>query len=183
MSVLNTNESALIIIDIQDKLVNAAFNGQSLKKRANILTTTANILNIPTLITEQYPKGLGSTLNEIKDTLNTNNSNYFEKIEFNALSNLDLLTELKAMNRKQIILTGIETHICVRQTANELLKAGFDVSLAKDCCGSRSEYEHIAGLDIMKQEGCYIKTTEMILFELLKTAKHPNFKEIQALIK
>ena len=183
MSVLNIEESVLIIIDIQEKLVNAAFNGQALKKRASVLAKAANILNIPTIITEQYPTGLGLTINEIKDTLNTNNSNYFEKIEFNAFSNVTLLNELKAKNRKQIILAGIETHICVRQTANELLKAGFDVSLAKDCCGSRSEDEHIAGLNIMKQEGCYIKTTEMILFELLKTAKHPNFKEIQAFIK
>ena len=86
-------------------------------------------------------------------------------------------------HRNQIMLAGIETHICVRQTANALSEKGFDVSIIKDCCASRAESEHLAGLDIMKQEGCLIKTTEMVLFELLQSAKHPNFKDIQALIK
>ena len=90
---------------------------------------------------------------------------------------------LRQSGKRQVILAGIETHICVRQTAEALIHEGFDISVIKDCCGSRAETEHLAGLDIMKQEGCFIKTTEMVLFELLKAAKHPKFKEVQALIK
>ena len=78
---------------------------------------------------------------------------------------------------------GIETHICVYQTVSDLLKMGFNVTVIADACGSRSEYEYNQCLNVMKSEGANIKTTEMILFELLKSAKHPNFKDIQNLIK
>lgn len=182
MSVLDIENSILLIIDIQEKLVNAVFNKDNLIKKSEILTKACNILDIPCIVTEQYPKGLGKTIECIINNVN-GNSQHFEKISFNALENSELSDILNNLRRKQIILAGIETHICVRQTANALLNKGFDVTLVKDCCGSRFETEHIAGIDIMKQEGCFIKTTEMILFELLKTAKHPNFKEIQMLIK
>ncbi len=183
MTVLNTNDSLIVIIDIQEKLLNAAFNKDKLKKKSETLAKTANILEIPCIITEQYPKGLGKTIPEIANNLSDKQVNYFEKVEFNALKNIELLNLLKNLNRKQVILTGIETHICVRQTAEALVHEGFDVSIVKDICGSRAEEEHLAGLDIMKQEGCFIKTTEMVLFELLKSAKHPKFKELQMLIK
>ena len=94
-----------------------------------------------------------------------------------------LKNRLQVLNRKQIILCGIETHICICQTAEALINAGYEVSVLSDICSSRSEKEHIAGLELMKQNGAYIKTTEIVLFELLKSAKHPNFKEIQSLIK
>jgi nicotinamidase-related amidase len=180
MSVLNSENSLLLIIDIQEKLLNAVFNKKNLEKNSEILAKTANILQIPCIITEQYPKGLGTTIFEISQNVKTCT---FEKLSFNALSNEEILYGIKNIGRKQIILGGIETHICVRQTAEGLLREGYNVSVIKDFCGSRSEVEHLAGLEIMKQEGCFIKTTEMVLFELLKTAKHPNFKEIQALVK
>lgn len=181
MSVLNIEDALLLIIDIQEKLLNAVYNKYELKKNIEIISKTAKILNLPCFVTEQYPAGLGGTISEIKSILS--DSQYFEKTEFNALNNADLLIELKNTGKKQVILTGVETHICVRQTANALLNEGFYVSIAKDACGSRSEFENNAGLDIMKQEGADIKTVEIILFELLKTAKHSNFKEIQSLIK
>ena len=180
MSILDINNSLLLVIDIQEKLLDATFNKDILKKRAVILTKASKILNIPCVITEQYPQGLGNTISEI--TANTTPYT-FEKVSFNALENIDIYNQIKQLGRKQIIIAGIETHICVRQTAEALLNKGFNVSIIKDCCGSRSETEHLSGLDLMKQEGCYIKTTEIALFELLKTAKHPNFKEIQTLIK
>lgn len=180
MSILDINNSILLIIDIQEKLLNAAFNKETIKKNSEILVKTANILGIPCIATEQYPKGLGNTIPEITENIKSYN---FEKLSFNALENTDICSKLQSLERKQIILVGIETHICVRQTAEAFLRKGYDVSVIKDSCGSRSEIEHLAGLDIMKQEGCFIKTTEMVLFELLKTAKHPNFKGVQTLIK
>ena len=183
MSVLNTNDSLLLIIDIQEKLINAAFNSTQLKNKAEILAKATNILEIPCIITEQYPKGLGNTIPEISMNINTKQSNYFEKTDFNALNEVNVLELFNNIRKSQIIICGIETHICVRQTASALLNRGFQVSVISDCCGSRSETEHRAGLDIMQQEGCFIKTTEMALFELLKSSKHPNFKEIQSLIK
>ena len=183
MTVLNTNDALILIIDIQEKLLNATFNKDIVKNKSEIFAKTANILEMPCIITEQYPKGLGRTIPEITNNLSDKQLNYFEKAEFNALKDIELLNLLKKSNRQQVVLVGIETHICVRQTAEALIHEGFEVSIVKDICGSRAEEEHLAGLDIMKQEGCFIKTTEMILFELLKSAKHPKFKEIQMLIK
>ena len=183
MSVLNIEDSVLFIIDIQEKLLNASYNKEIIKNKSEILAKTANILKIPCIITEQYPKGLGLTINNISDNLINNKATYYEKTEFNALANPDIKNHIKILEKKQIILAGIETHICVRQTAKALIENGFDVSLIKDACGSRAEAEHIAGLNLIEKEGAFIKTTEIALFELLKSAKHPNFKEIQALIK
>ena len=85
--------------------------------------------------------------------------------------------------RKQIVVFGIETHICVNQTVESLLKAGFEVHVVKDACSSRMEAEHLAGLERMRDNGAHILTTEIALFEWLKSSKHPKFKDVQMLIK
>ena len=95
----------------------------------------------------------------------------------------NLLEELKLSGKKQVLVLGIETHICVYQTILALLDNGFDVTVIKDSCGSRQEKEYLSALDCIRNNGAQIKTTEMVLFELLKSAKHPKFKEIQQLIK
>ena len=175
-------DSIFLITDIQEKLLNAVFNKDLLKNKAIILVKAASVLNIPIFVTEQYPKGLGSTIPEIK-TILQKNSVIQEKTDFNAFENKSFFEKFNNLDKKQIIIMGIETHVCVYQTAEYLLKNGFNVTLAADACGSRSKDEHNCGIDNLKQKGADIKSTEMILFELLKTAKHPNFKEIQSLIK
>lgn len=181
MNILNSNDTLFLTIDIQEKLLNSTFNRDTLEKNAKILTSTAKTLDIPVIITEQYPQGLGETINSVKSVLQ--NATFFEKVTFNALEDKNLIQAIEATGRKQIIVLGIETHICVHQTVASLLSNNYNVTVAKDACGSRSEFQYNSGLDIMKSNGANIKTTEMIIFELLKTAKHPNFKEIQALIK
>lgn len=176
--ILNQNDCVLLIIDIQEKLLNAVFNKDVLEKKASIMSKACSILNIPIIVTEQYPKGLGETVGELKKEALT-----FEKITFNALDNEEVLASLKNTTCKNVVIMGIETHICVHQTVNALIKAGFDVTVIKDACGSRLEEEYLSALDVMKSNGAKIKTTEIVLFELIKTAKHENFKEIQALIK
>ena len=94
-----------------------------------------------------------------------------------------LITKLKDLNKKQIVVFGIETHICVLQTALALLEASYDVAVIKDASGSRAEIEHQSGLSYLQNNGAHIITTEMLLFQLLKTSKHPKFKEIQTLVK
>ena len=175
---LNQSNCNLLIIDIQEKLLNASFNKEIVEKKSIILKKASEILNIPVIVTEQYPQGLGESIGDLKINAKT-----FIKKDFNALNDESLLSELKKENRNQIIIFGIETHICVYQTVSALLKEGFDVNVVSDACGSRSEIEYKAGLEYMKTIGAKIKTTEMIIFELLKSANHPNFKEIQKLIK
>lgn len=179
--ILNTETSLLFVVDIQERLLNAVFNTGQLEKNSEILAGMSSILSIPVLITEQYPKGLGETIPAIKN--NITDAKFYEKTAFNALLDMDLLSDLKQSGRNQIILCGIETHICVHQTAYSLIENGFEVHLAKDCCGSRSLDEYVTALKHMRSYGVEVKSTEMILFELLKGAKHPKFKELQALIK
>lgn len=175
---LNQDNTLFFIIDIQEKLLNAVFNKEQLEKKAKTLVKSAEILNIPLFVTEQYPQGLGSTVDSLKDS-----ALVFEKLAFSALTDSILVDELKNTKKTEIVIFGIETHICVYQTAKALLQAGYSVTLVKDASGSRSEVEHQSALDCFRQDGVNIKTTEMILFELLKDAKHPCFKQIQALIK
>ena len=182
MRILNIEDSLLLIIDVQGKLVNAVFNPDIVEKNAQILTNAASILNIPTFITEQYPKGLGNTISSVQCKVN-NNTQFFEKTSFNAVFDINLLSALKKTGKKNVIIFGIETHICVYQTAISLLENDFCVHLVNNACGSRSEEESGAALNAMRDAGIFIKATEMVLFELLKSSNHPKFKEIQSLIK
>lgn len=182
MTILNIEDSVVMIIDVQEKLLNAVFNKASLEKKATTLANTAKILEIPVIVTEQYPKGLGATVESLKEAL-PENTQYFEKTAFSALENNDVLEALKNSGKKQVVIFGIETHICVSQTTNALIQEGFEVSVIRDACGSRSELEYLAGLERMKDNGAHVLTTEIALFEWLKGAKHPKFKEVQMLIK
>ena len=176
--ILDQDNSLLLIIDIQEKLLKAVFNKELLEKKSKILVEACSKLDVPMYTTEQYPQGLGETIEPLRK------SDYvFIKTAFNALDDEKLLNAIKDSGKKQIVVIGIETHICVHQTVSALLECGFNVTVVKDACGSREELEYHSALDYMKNLGADIKTTEMVLFELLKTAKHPRFKEIQSLIK
>ena len=177
MNTINNQESLLLIIDVQDKLVNM-LEGSNVKDNAIKIAKACGILEIPALITEQYPKGLGSTIEEIKDALP--NAEYVEKTTFSAFKEDEVK---KFLSQKQVIIFGIETHICVLQTAMDLLTEGYEVFVVQNACGSRNEENKQAALRRLIHAGAQIVTTEMVLFELLEGSKHPNFKEVQAIIK
>lgn len=182
MAQLNLEDSLVLIIDVQEKLLNAVFNKEQVEKKSAIVAEAAKNLGIPVVVTEQYPKGLGNTIPAVKNAL-AEDTEIFEKTAFSALNNEEILEAIKKHNKKQILIFGIETHICVSQTTAALRELGYEVSVIKDACGSRAEEEYLAGLERMKDNGAYIITTEIALFEWLKGAKHPNFKAVQALIK
>jgi nicotinamidase-related amidase len=146
------------------------------------LAKAANILNIPTIVTEQYPKGLGSTVEGLKSEF-TQDTFVTEKASFSAMLEPQFSEKIRSLNKKQIIIGGIETHICVLQTAADLLKEGYEVYVIKDACASRKKDEYKAGLELLKQYGAKISCVEITLFEWLKTSKHHDFKSVQALIK
>ena len=178
---LKQENSLLLIIDLQEKLVKIAKDDIQIILNAEKLLKASEILNIPTIITEQYPKGLGETIPAIKDA--NKSANYYEKTTFSAIATEEILTAIKNENKKQIILLGIEAHICVLQTALELLENGYEVFVIKDACASRKTENLENAFDRLNSAGAVITDTEITLFELLKSSKHPNFKEIQALIK
>lgn len=182
MGVLSEKNSILLIIDVQKKLLNAVFNKETIEKKASIMAQACNILGIPVIVTEQYPQGLGSTVSAVENVL-PNSARVFEKTSFSALDNPEILKELKSFKRREVVVFGIETHICVSQTVNALIQKGFKVTVISDASSSRAEGEHLCGLDRIKEHGASVITTETALFEWLKTSEHPKFKEVQSLIK
>ncbi len=176
---ITTDNSAFLFIDVQEKLT-AMLRKDKAAKKSEILAKTAKILNIKTVLTEQYPQGLGSTIPQVKYCL-PDSAKFFEKTSFNALDTEGVKEAIGEV--KNVFIFGIETHICVFQTTLALLENGYNVFVVKDACASRETDEFKAGINLMEKEGAKIMTTEMVIFELLKSSKHPNFKEVQLLIK
>ena len=176
---LNCAATTIVCVDLQEKLINLAKNNDVLIKNASALLNCASILNIDAIITEQYPKGLGQTIEGIRNIIGFDKFKKFEKTSFSFLNNNDFNYELK----KDIIIFGIETHICVFQSVLDLIKKGHNVYVALDCCASKNKIDHKTSLNLMKDFGAKIITSQIVLFEFLKDSRHPNFKEIQALIK
>ena len=181
MNTLNADNSLVLIIDIQERLVGALDKDIVVSKAVKI-ASAAKVLRIPVMVTEQYPKGLGNTVPMLKEVLAADTL-VVEKTSFNALLEDGMAEKIASYGKKQIVIFGIETHICVHQTAAALIEAGYDVYVIKDACASRNKYEFKQGIDIMQQNGAKISCVEIALFEWLKRAKNPKFKEVQALIK
>ena len=136
MNTIDIDNCLFLIIDMQDKLVNM-LNDKSVKEQAVICAKAAGILKVPAIITEQYPKGLGGTIEEIKTALP--NAQYLEKTYFSAYKDKTIKETVDKYSKKQIIMFGIETHICVLQTAFDLINAGYELFIIENSCGSRSE--------------------------------------------
>ncbi|OGI21092.1 MAG: hypothetical protein A2287_06020 [Candidatus Melainabacteria bacterium RIFOXYA12_FULL_32_12] len=181
-SLLNIDTTALLIIDIQEKLLKAQFEQEKIIKNVSILAETAKILDIPVIISEQYPQGLGFTIKEIKEKL-PENTDFFEKTSFNCCLESGFTDQIHRINRKQILICGMEAHICVHQTVHSLISLGYDVHIIQDAVTSRKQSEYEYGLKRMISYGAIPNCTEMAIFELIKCAKHPQFKSIQNLVK
>lgn len=178
---LDSNDCVLIVIDLQEKLMRVMEKAQQVYKNGSILLETAREFNIPVVLTEQYPKGLGPTAREIMDSL-TEHYYYLEKVEFSAC-NPKLMDYLDKTGRKEIILIGSEAHVCVLQTARDLLEAGFKVHLVRDAVCSRFDENYLNGIELIRNIGAVITNTETVVFDLLKVAGTPQFKKLSGLIK
>lgn len=181
LNMLDRKDSVLLIIDVQERLVNA-LDKDVVVVRTSTLAKAAKLMDIPTIITQQYSKGLGQTVEPVKKYL-AENSPIIEKSAFSAVKEPGFMEVLKSFDKKQVVICGIETHICVHQTAADLISEGYEVYVVKDACASRKKYEFKQGIERMEANGAKISCLEIILFEWLKSAKNPHFKEVQALIK
>jgi nicotinamidase-related amidase len=173
--------TVLIIIDIQEKLFRVMHGKEELTGNITKLIKGLKLLDIPVIITEQNPAGLGLTIPEILSLLP--DMVPVPKFSFSCCKEEVFRHRLESLKRKQVLVTGIETHICVYQTAVELSKSGYEVQVIKDCVSSRTPENRDIALTRLSLEGIMPATTEMILFELLQTARHAKFKEISAIIK
>lgn len=178
---LQLNQSCLVVVDVQGKLAQLMYNKQSLLDNIKILIRAAEILNIPIIWCQQYPQGLGATVNEIAELLKDNEP--IDKTSFDCTGDEKFRTKLGSLDKKNIILCGIETHVCIYQTTKSLLEEGYHVELIADAVSSRTLQNKQIAMDKMRIAGANISSTEMVLFELLKDAANPKFKEIAKLIK
>ena len=178
---LEIENCCLVVIDVQGKLAQLMHDKESLLKNIQILIHSAKILNIPIIWCQQCPDALGPTIPQIAELLS--GIDPINKASFSCCSLDQFKTKLKELTRKQILLCGIETHVCVYQTAIDLLRKGYEVEVISDAVSSRSLHNKEVAIDTMSATGAKISTTEMALFELLKTADHPRFKQIAKLIK
>lgn len=178
------DKSCLVIVDVQTRLTTAMPVKvlARLQRNINLLLQSANTLSIPVLVTEQYPKGLGSTEPKINELL-PKNTPKFEKTCFSCTGAEGFLSQLEKIERKQIILVGMEAHICILQTAIQLIAGGYQVLVAADSICSRHRENYENSLDRMAKTGVVICNTESILFEWLRDAKHEHFKKLSSLVQ
>lgn len=175
--------SALLVIDVQEKLC-AAMEQQTLgqlTKNAGILLDSALELAVPVIYTEQYVKGLGATLPVLKDKAPA--AVCIEKLTFSCCGNEAFMRALQATGRTQVVVCGMETHVCVLQTAIELLHAGFDVHVVKDAVMSRSGDNRQTAIEAMVLAGAVPTCTESVVFQWLKIAGSDSFKKLSKLVK
>lgn len=180
--ILDKNQTVLVVVDLQEAFRSPIPDFAIIVEKTSVAVRGFSILDIPIIVTEQYPKGLGRTAEEILLSL-PDNAEIIEKTTFSSCGANSFVEKLTATNAKQIVLAGIEAHICVNQTAHDLLAQGYQVHLLQDCVSSRTTHDKHTGCEKMYRSGVIPSNVEMALFELMQDAKHEKFKEIQALVK
>jgi len=182
---LARDKSQLLVVDVQDKLLAAITGKDRVVERCVRLVRAAKALDVPITLSEQYPEGLGPTTEPIRKAA-ANSSFVVDKVEFSCVRNTPLrdhLHELRRQGRPQVVIAGIEAHVCVLETAIDLESQGFEAFVVADAIGSRSRASRKLALTRLSKAGADVVDSEMVLFEWLERAGTPEFKELQPLIK
>ncbi len=179
--VAQAEESLLLIVDIQQAMLKVIDGWQETLRRVEQLTKTARMLDIPILVTEHYKKGLGATIPELMPELE--NATFFQKEHFSACLEDKFVDTVRSFGRKKIIVTGMETHVCVLQTGLDLIGNGFDLHIVKNAIASRFDEDRETGLSLFRDAGAVITTTEVVIFEWARRANTENFKKILPIVK
>ena len=185
---LETHRCALVLIDIQEKLLAVMHNQEALLKGLNKITAGAKVLGIPILWNEQNPDRMGPTVASIQQILHPLRP--LGKMHFSCCGNEDFMSELESTGRDQILLAGIETHVCVFQTAQQLIQQHYNVQIVADAVSSRNPIDQDIALQrithtarLQQAQLSPLTTSESALFELMQTADHPNFRDILKVIR
>ncbi len=178
---IELNQSAGLVIDIQEKLFPHMAQNEELLRRTSILLEGLRVLNIPLIVTEQYPKGLGPTIQPLTGLLK--DEQVHEKISFSCCGDPAVMDQIQALDRDILIICGIEAHVCVLQTVVDLLEQGYRPVVVEDCISSRNPADLRVAVERMRSEGAIISTSESILFELARVAGTEQFKAISRLVK
>lgn len=178
---LDENDAFLLVVDFQECYRSVLHAWEATLARLRVLVEGARLLGVPTLYTEQYPKGMGPTCSELAELLE--GVPRFEKRVLSALQAEGLAEHVESLGRRHAIVAGIETHACINQTVHELLWHGHKVHLAADALSSRAPFDHEQALAKMQRAGALPGSVESLLLECVRTADHPRFKDVQKLIK
>jgi nicotinamidase-related amidase len=182
---LNRESALLLVVDVQERLVPAIdkeLYPRSLKNM-QIMIEAAGTLGLPILLTEQYPKGLGATVPEVLTPLEGKPYRRFEKVTFSCARDEGFLQAVGAANRKQVMIVGMETHVCVFQTTRDLVAMGYEVHVCADAVSSRTEEHRRVGLELCREAGAIVTTAETAIFDLLHEAATPEFRKVAPLVK
>ncbi len=179
---LDPTRTVVLLVDVQERLCTAMRQDELTRvvKYARALIGTARELEIPVLATEQYPKGLGPTLPALRELLP---SAPLEKMHFSCAPDPGFAAALEATRRRQVVIAGMEAHVCVYQTARDLVRAGYDVHVCADAVTSRFELHRQVGLDLCREAGAVVTAAESAIFDLLGRCGTPQFKKASALVK
>jgi len=179
---LDANKAVLVVIDIQERLVPAMPQDVylSLRNTVAILVEMAGLLGIPVLVTEQYPKGIGHTVSELAALCN---ETVIEKVSFGCCGEPTFLEAMKKTGRSQVLVTGMEAHVCVYQTVLGLLEDGYYVHLIRDAICSRNKIDYLAAVANAEQSGAVATTAETVMFQLLQESTHEQFRAVSKLVK
>ncbi len=176
------NHTLLVVVDVQERMMPAINRHEEITSHILKLIAGCRELQIPILVTEQYPKGLGTTLGPVQEALGEW-YHPLEKMSFSACGDIHFMNRLETAGQHDIILCGVEAHVCVYQTAMDLRELGYSVQIVADAVGSRSEENYRLALRRLERHGVEITSLEMFLFEAMERADIPEFKAIQALVK
>ncbi len=178
---LEQDATALVVVDVQGKLASLMHQRTQLYQHLGLCIQAADLLELPILWVEQYPQGLGPTVPEVRQWLGDRSP--LVKNSFSCCGEPAFNQALEASGRRQIVLTGIEAHVCVYQTAVDLLARGYTVQVNQDAISSRHPDNRQLGLARMQAAGALITSSEMLLFELMRSSAHPQFRAVSALLK
>jgi nicotinamidase-related amidase len=180
--VLDPNNSVVVVVDLQEGFRAPIFEFDKIVARTSIVVQAVKLLNLPVLVTEQYPQKLGATVPEIKSVLPEGVA-IVDKTAFSCCGASVFNEQLDRLRRKQVILCGIETHVCMSQTAHDLLARGYQVHVLEDCASSRTPQNREIGLAKMRRSGALPSSSEMALFELMVDSRHEHFRAISKMVK
>jgi nicotinamidase-related amidase len=178
---ITPKQTLFLIIDVQGKLAKTVFQSDVIETNISKLVRACQVLEIPVVVTEQYPKGLGHTIEPIMELLPGNEP--VEKLSFSCCGTDDFMKKLRSFKRNDILVAGVETHVCVYQTAVELIEFGYNVHLVTDAVSSRTEENKKLGISCIEKAGASLTSTEMAVFELLRVAEGDRFKAISKIVK
>lgn len=178
---LDAQQTALVVIDVQGKLARTVSDSQKVVSNVEKLIRGANLFELPVIVTEQHPVGLGPTIEALQGLFS--NVSMVEKMTFNACMTPYFVQTMEQAGRRKILICGLEAHICVHQTVYGLLGRGFQVHVASDAMSSRTAWNRNMAIERMRAQGAVISTTEMALFELMQDANDDRFREFARIVK